>query len=96
MVALYSDDAIHTSPKLKSAQPAAEGRLVGKAAMRQWWQDAFDRLPSISHEVVTIVSDDHVAVLEYLRHRPGEATIRVAEVFEIKEGKIVRSNVYHG
>jgi predicted SnoaL-like aldol condensation-catalyzing enzyme len=96
MVALYSDDAIHTSPKLKSAQPAGEGRLVGKAAMRQWWQDAFDRLPSISYEVVTIVSDDHVAVLEYLRHRPGEATIRVAEVFEIKEGKIVRSNVYHG
>lgn len=96
MVALYSDDAIHTSPKLKSAQPAGEGRLVGKAAMRQWWQDAFDRLPSISYEVVTIVSDDHVAVLEYLRHRPGEATIRVAEVFEVKEGKIVRSNVYHG
>jgi hypothetical protein len=96
MVALYSDDAIHTSPKLKSAQPASEGRLVGKAAMRQWWQDAFDRLPSISYEVVTIVSDDHVAVLEYLRHRPGEATIRIAEVFEIKEGKIVRSNVYHG
>jgi hypothetical protein len=96
MVALYAEDAIHTSPKLRSAQPSSEGRLVGKAAMRQWWLDAFDRLPSISYEVVSIVSDDHVAVIEYLRHRRGEATIQVAEVFEIKEGKIVRSHVYHG
>jgi hypothetical protein len=96
MVALYAEDAIHTSPKLRSAQPAGEGRLLGKAAMRQWWLDAFDRLPNITYEVVSMVSDDHVAVIEYLRHRQGEATIQVAEVFEIKEGKIVRSHVYHG
>jgi hypothetical protein len=96
MVTLYADDAIHTSPKLRSAQPASEGRLVGKAAMRQWWLDAFDRLPIIRYEVINMISDDHAVVIEYLRHRPGEATIRVAEVFIIQEGKIVRSHVYHG
>jgi ketosteroid isomerase-like protein len=48
MVALYSDDAIHTSPKLRAAHPAGEGRVVGKAAMRRWWQDAFDRSPGTS------------------------------------------------
>ena len=96
MVALYAEEAIHTSPKLRSAQPSSEGRLVGKAAMRQWWLEAFDRLPSISYEVVSVVADEHVAVIEYLRHRQGEATIQVAEVFEIEEGKIIRSNVYHG
>jgi hypothetical protein len=96
MVALYADDAIHTSPKLRAAQPASDGRLVGKEAMRQWWLDAFERLPGIRYEVVNIVSDDHVVVIEYLRHRPGEATMQVAEVFEIQDSKIVRSHVYHG
>jgi hypothetical protein len=96
MVALYADNAIHTSPKLRSAQPASEGRLVGKAAMRQWWLDAFERLPGIRYEVVNMVSGDHVAMIEYLRHRPDEATMQIAEVFEVHDGKIVRSHVYHG
>ena len=96
MVALYAEDAIHTSPKLRAAQPASEGPLVGKEAMRRWWLDAFERLPGIRYELVNMVSDDRVAAIEYLRHRPGEATMRVAEVFEIQDSKIVRSHVYHG
>jgi hypothetical protein len=96
MVALYADDAIHTSPKLRAAEPASDGRLVGKAAMRKWWLDAFERSPGIRYEVVNMVSDNHVAVIEYLQHQPGGATMRVAEVFEVHEGKIVRSHVYHG
>jgi hypothetical protein len=96
MVALYADDAIHTSPKLRSAQPGSDGRVVGKAAMRQWWLDAFNRPPPITYEPVTLIADDRVAVIEYVRHRDGEATLRVAEIFEIEKGKIVRSHVYHG
>jgi hypothetical protein len=96
MVALYSDDAVHTSPKLRVAQPASEGRVVGKAAMRRWWQDAFERSPGIKYELVTTVSDARVATIEYLRHEPGAPTMRVAEIFEIQGGKIVRSHVFHG
>jgi hypothetical protein len=96
MVALYSDDAVHTSPKLRAAEPASEGRVVGKAAMRRWWQDAFDRSPGIRYELVTTVSNDHVATIEYLRLEPGAPTLRVAEIFEIRKGKIVRSHVFHG
>jgi hypothetical protein len=96
MVALYSEGAVHTSPKLRAAQPASEGRVVGKAAMRRWWQDAFDRSPGIRYEVVTTVSNDHVATIEYLRLEPGAPTLRVAEIFEIDKGKIVRSHVFQG
>jgi hypothetical protein len=96
MVALYSDDAIHTSPRLRAAQPASDGRVVGRAAMRRWWQDAFDRSPGIRYEVVTTVSNDHAATVEYLRLEPGAPTLRVAEIFEIQKGKIVRSHVFHG
>ena len=95
MVALYADDAVHTSPKLRVAQPATQGRVVGKEAMRRWWQESFDRRPPIRYEVLTIVADDAIAVIEYLRHREPEDTLRVAEVFEIRD-RIVRSHVYHG
>jgi hypothetical protein len=96
MVALYSDDAVHTSPKLRAAQPASEGRVVGKAAMRRWWQDAFDRSPGIKYEVVTTLTNDHVATIEYIRLEPGAPRMHVAEVFVIRGGKIVRSHVFHG
>lgn len=96
MVTLYADDAIHTSPKLRAAQPATGGRLVGKAALRQWWLDAFASPPRIQYELRTMTSSAHIAVIEYLRQRPGEPSLPVAEVFEIKGGKIIRSHVYHG
>jgi hypothetical protein len=96
MVALYSEDAVHTSPKLRASQPATEGKVTGKAAMRRWWQDAFERTPGLQYELVTRVSDDRVAAIEYLRFEPGAPTLRVAEIFEIQGGRIVRSHVFHG
>lgn len=96
MVDLYADGAIHSSPKLRAADPASGGRLVGKAALRRWWLDAMNQQPPISYELITMIEGDGVVAIEYLRHRPGETTIQVAEVFEIHAGKIVRSNVYHG
>jgi hypothetical protein len=96
MVALYADDAIHTSPKLRAAQLASGGRLVGKTALRQWWLGAFAGRPRIQYELLTMTTSDRAAVIEYLRHRPGEPSLSVAEVFEIREGKIIRSHVYHG
>jgi hypothetical protein len=96
MVALYSDDATHTSPKLRTDQPSTGGRIVGKVAMKEWWSAAFQRSPGMRYDVVTTVADDHTAVIEYVRMKPGEAPLRVAEVFEIRAGRIVRSHVFHG
>jgi hypothetical protein len=95
MVALYAEDAIHTSPRLRAAQAASGGRVVGKPAMRRWWMDAFAQ-PDIRYELVTMIAGDRTVAIEYLRHRPDEASTSVAEIFEIRDGKIVRSNVYLG
>jgi hypothetical protein len=35
-------------------------------------------------------------VLEYLRHAPNEAPMPVAEAFDVREGRIVASRVFHG
>ncbi len=96
MANLYADDAIHTSPKLRVKDPASGGRLVGKDALRDWWSNAFSQPPPIKYELLTLVESDGVVAIEYLRHRDGESPMHVAEIFEISEGKIVRSHVYHG
>jgi len=96
MVALYADDAVHTSPRIRAQGASGDGQIVGKAAMHHWWSSAFEKQDGLRYEVITLVADERCAVIEYRRHAQGEPTSRVAELFEILEGKIIRSNVYLG
>jgi len=95
LIELYAEDAVHESPKVRKAMPGSDGKLVGKAAMRSWWQQAFSRLPGITYELTAVTSDSSRAVIEYIRRAPGEQPITVAEAFEVRDGKIVHSIVYH-
>ena len=54
LLSLYDDNAQHYSPKLKIRLPETNGLIKGKQALREWWKDAFDRLPSLKYEVVTL------------------------------------------
>ncbi len=92
---LYHNDAEHYSPKLKIHQPETNGLIKGKRALRAWWQDAFERLPSLQYEVIKLTADHEQVFMEYIRQTPGEADLNVGEVLEIIEGKIVASRVYH-
>ncbi len=96
LLASYAEDAQHYSPKLKVRQPETDGLIQGKSALRAWWHDAFDRLPSLRYEVIKLTSDDEQVFMEYIRHVDGEEDMRVGEVLEIADGKIVASRVYHG
>ena len=96
LLSLYADDCEHTSPKIRLRHPATGGKISGHAALRAWWKDAFDRLPSLRYEFVSLTADEHAALLEYLRHVDGEPPMPIAEVFEVRDGRIARSRVYHG
>jgi ketosteroid isomerase-like protein len=96
LLALYTDDAVHTSPKIRVRHPETGGVLRGKAMMRPWWGDAFARLPGLRYEATSLTADRERVFMEYVRHAPGEADLPVAEVLEIVDGKIVASRVYHG
>jgi len=96
LVALYDEAATHTSPKIRALHPETGGKLVGKAALTSWWNDAIARLPGLRYEETALTADDARVFLEYVRHAPGEAPMFVAEVFEVRGGKIVASRVYHG
>ena len=96
LLELYADDCRHTSPKIRALHPETGGQLVGKAALRKWWADAFARLPGLKYEATLVTAAEHSVFLEYVRHAPNEPPMYVAEVFETKDGRIVASRVYHG
>ena len=96
LLALYADDATHTSPKIRALHPETGGKLVGKPAMRAWWADAFQRLPSLRYIATAITADPERVVLEYIRRVDGEPDMPIAEVFDVRSGYIVASRVFHG
>lgn len=96
LLALYDENAIHFSPKLKIRKPETKGLIKGKSAMRLWWQDALERLPQLNYQEKNITADDESVFMEYLRIVPGEEDMNVAEVLEISNGLITASRVYHG
>lgn len=96
LVALYAEDATHTSPKIRALHPATGGKLIGKQALAQWWREANARLPGLRYEETALTADGQRVFIEYLRHAPGEPPMPVAEVFDVRDGKIVASRVYHG
>lgn len=95
LLSLYDDNAQHYSPKLKVRQPETRGLIQGKNALRSWWKDAFERLPSLKYEVVKLTADEEQVFMEYTRFVDGEEALSVGEVLEITNGKIIASRVYH-
>ncbi|MBA3663387.1 MAG: nuclear transport factor 2 family protein [Bacteroidetes bacterium] len=54
---LYDNNAEHYSPKLKVRLPETKGLIKGKDALRSWWKDAFDRLPTLHYRLVSCQLD---------------------------------------
>ncbi len=96
LLSLYHEDAGHYSPKLKLRQPETGGLISGKSALRQWWQEAFSRLPGLHYHLQNLICSEKAVFLEYIRQVPGEADLLVGEVLEITDGLIQHSRVYHG
>ena len=96
LLSLYSEDAVHFSPKLKIRQPETNGWIKGKPALRAWWADAFSRLPSLHYELQNLIINDEQILMEYQRKVAAEQDMMVAEILEISNALIVRSRVYHG
>ncbi len=96
ILVLYDDNAQHFSPKLKMRKPETRGLIIGKEQMREWWKEAFERLPSLKYDPVKFTADEEQVFMEYTRLVDGEDPMSVAEVIEIQNGLIVASRVYHG
>jgi len=96
LIALYSRHAMHTSPKLRIARPESHGEIVGVHALVEWWQDTFRRLPGLRYTLIRMTCSSERALIEYVRHIPGEDPTIGAEVFDVQSGLIIASRVYNG
>ena len=96
LLALYHNEAEHYSPKLKIRKAETNGLVKGKAELRAWWQDSFDRLPTLSYKPTTFTANEQRVFMEYVRSVDTDADMLVGEVLEIVDGLIVASRVYHG
>lgn len=96
LLSLYDNDAEHFSPKLKIKKPETLGLVKGRQALHDWWQEAFERLPTLNYKVTSLTANTDRVFMEYLRTVANENEMLVAEVLEIKDEKIIFSRVYHG
>jgi hypothetical protein len=96
LLSLYDDDAQHYSPKLKIKNPDTNGFLKGKKDLQDWWQSAFNEIPSLHYKVTSLTANDDRVFMEYIRQVVDEKDLLIAEVLEIKDDKIQFSRVYHG
>lgn len=96
LLSLYDDEAEHFSPKLKTKKPETNGLVRGKKALHDWWESAFESIPTLHYRVTSLTADSDRVFMEYVRSVDDETDLLVAEVLEIKDGKIVFSRVYHG
>lgn len=96
LLSLYDDDAEHFSPKLKINKPETKGLIIGKNALRDWWQDAFNKFPTLNYKVTSLTANGDRVFMEYIRTAKDEENMLVAEVLVVRENKIITSRVYHG
>jgi hypothetical protein len=96
LLSLYDDNAQHFSPKLLIALPHTQGFIKGKVAMHVWWQQAFDTIPGLHYQMITLITNPSHIFFEYIRQANDAADLRVGELLEVSEGLIVSSRVFHG
>lgn len=95
LLRLYDEHAEHYSPKLNVLHPETKGLIKGKTALRKWWADAFDRLPTLHYEVVRLTPNKDRVFMEYIRHVENEEDLYVGEMLEVRGGLIIASSVFH-
>lgn len=97
LLGLYATGAVHISPKLRERRPETGGQIVGVEALRAWWADAFERLPTLRYRALTVIGEGRSVFLEYVREVKGQDDLVVAERYDLgPAGLIVRSHVFHG
>lgn len=95
LLSMYDDMAQHYSPKLKIRHPETQGFIKGKEALRKWWADSFERLPTLQYKLVRLTPYHDRIFMEYTRHVENEGDLHVGEMLEVVDGRIFASTVFH-
>ena len=59
VLAHFHDDVLFTSPVAARTLPETRGMVRGKAALRDYWVTALDRLPDLPFDVMDVYGVSH-------------------------------------
>ena len=85
LLAHFHEDVVFTSPMAAKLVPASSGRVVGKAALGEYWAKGLSLIPDLHFTVEQVFAGVDAIVIQY-RNQKG---IQVSEVL-IFEGGLVR------
>lgn len=91
VLAHFSDGFEFSSPFIRQFAGEASSRLVGKEAVRAYWQTGLSRLPDLHFELVDVLAGIECLLILYRGHRGLSA-----EVFEFDaNGKVRRGQALY-
>lgn len=88
VLAHFADDVVFTSPIAASLLPETGGRLVGKAALRAYWEEGLRRIPDLHFTIERVFGGIDTVVIQY-RNQKGSS---VSEVLRFENGKVARGD----
>lgn len=94
ILGLYTPEASHSSERVRMLG-GADDTVVGRDAMRAYFQRGLERNPTLRFEPISVSTGPRTVVIEYRAHGVA-AGGRTVELLELNaEGLIVHSRVYH-
>jgi SnoaL-like domain len=93
----YAEDALFMSPSVLVRQPGSDGRVHGKAAIRELYRRAIGSFPNLRFEVEDVIERPYGVIIIYrelgvFAERPGFTV----EVFETSDRSHSPNTVYWG
>lgn len=84
----YAEDVVFHSPRIRVVTGKDVDSVSGKAALREYWGAALDRLRNLYFEIDQVMAGSDALTILYTNERSQQ----VAETFVFgKDGKVVRS-----
>ena len=71
VLAHFHDDVVFTSPVAARLLPETGGVVRGKAALRDYWVTALNRLPELHFDVIDVYEGESMLVINYRNQRGG-------------------------
>ncbi|MFA6116936.1 MAG: nuclear transport factor 2 family protein [Sphingomonas sp.] len=84
----FHDDATFSSPFAALVFPASEGRLIGKAAIRDYWAIGIARIPDLRFSVDTVFVGIDCLVIAYMNQKQA----RVCEVLKFAGALVIEGH----
>jgi len=83
----YADDVTFHSPRIRAVTGQDVDRVVGKEALRAYWQAALERAPELHFEIDRVLLGSDCCTILYRNHRRES----VAETFVFSGGSVVQA-----